>query len=645
MKKNKILIFSILIALFIEIFIFNYGFFRTLLIGNLNVHPTYKMEDNTLKISNINFRVTSINFEYEEELIDKVTYIPYYTFKGSSDKVEINPKIILKDNRQYINLDTHTECETIEISFLTESKLEFKNIILNHPNININVFRTILIFFITFCIMKIRKEDIFEKQYDKTSKDINRLFLINLTIFCVFIGIYITMQFNSGNFIVKPEYIDKNDSILMQTEAIVNGQIELLEEPSKELKEMKNPYDHIKRDNEGVPYLYDVAYYNGHYYNYFGIAPIITLILPFRIITGNYTHSYIFNLVYLIIAIYALYFLYKRLVDRYIKKISLINFYLGFYAIVFASNILTLLRGAKYDVVVSSGIMFLLLSLNLAISIYNNRKFKILKSILLGFTTALIVLSKPNLIVYYFVILFFVLCSMKDLSLKEKVTDAIYTAVPLGVLAIFQMILNYVRFDSIFEFGAKYQLTGLNLESCMLITFGKIYAGVVEYLFRVPTINPLKFPFIFANVDTSLTAINEICYENRLIGLIAIPILWIYLLKRHILKQSDNNEFKAFIKVAVIVSILALIVNTCFGGICEAYCIDFKLLLSIGAIMLLLKWMEKDEDSNKQKIVMLLCISTIIIMLPLSLTTENNFLSNFASDFTVYLKNIFEFWA
>ena len=155
----------------------------------------------------------------------------------------------------------------------------------------------------------------------------------------------------------------------------------------------------------------------------------------------------------------------------------------------------------------------------------------------------------------------------------------------------------------------------------------------------------MQFPFIFANVDTSLTSINEICYENRLIGLVAIPILWIYLFKNNILKQTDNKEFKIFIKVIIVVSILALIINTCFGGICEAYSIDFKLLLSIGAIILLLKWIEKDEDKTKHKIAIILCLATIIIMLPLSLTTESELLNNFASDVTVYLKNVFEFWA
>lgn len=645
MKKYKIILISILISLCIEIFICNYGFFRTLMVGNLNIEPEYTVEDNTIIISKIDSRVTSINFEYKKPLIDKVTYLPRYNYIGSSGQIELNPKIILKNDKQYINLDTHTICESMTIERITGSDLELTKIVLNHPNINIKCIRILLIFVVTAFIIKTKKEDIFSKKYDCMFKKTNRIFILNLSVFCIMISVYTILQFGTNELFIKPEDIDKSNSIFMQTEAIVNGQIELLEEPSEELKNMEDPYDNIKRDEEGIPYLYDVAYYNGNYYNYFGIAPVLTSILPFRLITGGYLQCYIFNILYLVIAIFALYFLYRKLIKRYVENISLCNFYLGFFAILFASNILTLLRGEKYDVVVSSGIAFILLSLNLAMSICESKKFKIPKLILLGITTALIVLSKPNLIIYYFIILFFILCSMKKLSPKEKLIDAIFIIVPLGVFAIFQMILNYVRFDSIFDFGAMYQLTGLNLSSCMLITFGKIYAGLVEYLFRLPTINPLKFPFVFANVDTSLIAINEICYENRLVGLVSLPILWVYLFKGHILKETDKKEFKWFINLIIIISIFAIIINTCFGGICEAYSIDFKLMLSIGAVMLLLKWAEKDENNTKKKIVMSLCIATIVIMLPISLTTECVFLSNFGSDISVFWKNLFEFWA
>lgn len=640
--KKKLIIIAVLVTLFLEIFIFNYGFFRTLLFSKRDIKPKFEVQDTLIVIPDIDVKVTSINFEYEKPLTDKVTYMMSYFDEGSSRQIEINPKIILAEDKQYINLSTHIKCKSIMIDRLTETDLGIKSITLNHPNMKISIIRMMAVFLAICFIEKLIKGDFFERQYSKDSKAINGVFLINLSTVVIFILLYTICQFDPESFFIKPDEVERGDSIVLQAEAIMNGQIKLLEEPSDELKSMKNPYDDVTRDNEGVPYLYDVAYYDGSYYNYFGIAPVLTSILPFRIITGMYTHTWIFNMIYMIITVYALYGVYKKFVDRYIEKISLANFYLGFYAILFASNIFTLLRGMKYDIVITSGIAFLLISLNLALSIYKNPKFKILKLILLGITTALVVLSKPNLIVYYLLILFFVLCSMKELSTKEKIIDGIFICIPLGILAIFQMTLNYVRFDSIFEFGAQYQLSGLNVTTTMGVTLGKIYAVVMEYLFRFPTVNPLKFPFVFPNTDTSFTAINEVCYENKLIGLMAVPLFWAYFLKGVV---KNDKELKWLINVILIVSILGMIAAGCTGGICEAYSIDFKLILSIGAVMVLLKWIESREDESRNKIFLGICMATILLMIPLSLSTENGFLSNFGSDTSVYFKNIFEFWS
>lgn len=646
LKKHKILFISIVIALAIEIFICNYGFFRTILGGNLDKIVEYNFEENNISISNINARVTNITIKYNNKLTDKVTYNVNYVAEDNSAKISINPKVILKNDKQYINLDTHSSCKTLEINCLTESNLEIENILINHPTINISVLRISIIFFIAISTMLIKKGKLYEIEYNKNSKFHNRFLIMNLAFLCIISFVYVLNQYETTNFFINKNDIDKSDSILMQTEAFMNGQVELLEEPSDALKEMENPYDSEKRDAEGVNYLYDVAYYNGNYYNYFGIAPILTSILPFRIITGGYTHTYIFNMFYIFVAVFALFFLYRKIINKYFTKVTLLNFYLGFFAILFASNIFTLLRGQKYDIVTASGIAFILISLNLAMSIYNGSKHKVLKMIALGITTGLIVLSKPNFIVYYLLILIFIFISFNKMSIKEKIKNIFPILIPLGILAIFQMLLNYIRFDNIFEFGAKYQLTGFNMTTCMSFTFGKAYAGIFEYIFRTPSINPLKFPFVFINNDTRLTAMNEICYENRLIGLIGIPILYGYFLKRRAIKKEDNKELKLIVDTIILTSISSLIISTCYGGICEAYSIDFKLILALGAIIILLKWIEKNnkkEDANL--IFAILCITTIIIMIPISFTTEKEFLTNLASDVTVYLKCIFEFWS
>ena len=646
--KHKKIFLSILITIFIEIFICNFPFFRTIITGNTNLKAeyTYTNSINQISIQNINTRITSIKINYKDNIKDKISYDLSYKAEESSNTIYLNKKTLLKHNNHYINFDTHSKCKNINLYLTTDNQnLTIDSIILNHPNLNISIIRIIIIFTFIIFIIKIKNKSIYIKQYNKDSKQQKKIFKFNLFMFCSLITIYAICQHSPRTFFIEKENINKEDSILMQTEAIMNGQIHLTEEPDQLLNKMKNPYDYYQRQIQGINYLYDVAYYKGKYYNYFGITPILTSILPFRIITGKYTHTYIFNLIYLFISIASLYSLYKKLINKYIKNLSLCNFYLGFYTIIFASNIFTLIRGLKYDIVLTSGISFLLISLNLAISLYNNHKHKTLKLILLGITTSLIVLSKPNLIIYYFLILFFIIISFKNLNIKEKIKNYSLIIIPLSIFAIFQMFLNYIRFDNILEFGAKYQLTSFNMNYCMSITFGKIYAGLMEYIFKTPTVNPLQFPFIFTNNNISLISINETLYENRLIGLISIPILYIYLIKDNILKKANNKELKKFINISITTTILSIIIYTCFGGICETYSIDFKLILSISAVILSLKWVEQNKNNQDiNNIFLLLCISTIIIMIPISLTTESNFLASNSRDLTIFFKNIFEFW-
>lgn len=613
---------------------------------NKNLKKNFKIDGSTVIISNINERVTSINFNYsQKKLEDKVTYKIQYMAEDTNDVINLREKVLLPSDDQYVHFDTHTACKTIQVDILTENKLEFSSIILNKINFKINIYRLFFIFAFVIFTVKIKDKSIFDVEFDKDSKLHNSRFTLNLIAICLLIFIYTIYQYDFGSLTIKPREVPKDDSILMQAEALTKGQIELIEKPSENLKNMENPYDYMKRSADCVAYLYDVAYYDGSYYNYFGIAPVILLVLPFRLLTGTFLHTYVFNFVFILGIALALSSLYKKLVIKYIKKVSLFNYYLGYYSILFGSNVFTLLRGAKYDIVVTSGIMFILISMNLAISLYDKEKFKkYIRLVLLGLTTGLIVLSKPNFIIYYPLIVLLTLNSMKNLNVKEKVKDIIIIGIPLGILAIFQMALNYIRFDNILEFGAKYQLTSLNMISCMKITFGKVFGGILEYIFRIPSINPLKFPFVFVNKETSLVSMNEICYENKLVGLASIAILVIYFFKNNIVKEE--KELKYFINTSIIVSILAMILSTCFGGICEAYAIDFKIILCLGAVILFLKAIS-DNDKNSEFIekgFLIASLVTIIMMIGISLTTEVEFLTNYTKPVTVFFKNIFEFW-
>lgn len=73
-------------------------------------------------------------------------------------------------------------------------------------------------------------------------------------------------------------------------DAFEHHQVNLLEEPDEDLLKMDNPYEYTRRDAEigAGNFLWDHCLYNGKYYSYYGIGPVIALFLPYHLITGCY---------------------------------------------------------------------------------------------------------------------------------------------------------------------------------------------------------------------------------------------------------------------------------------------------------------------------------------------------------------------
>ena len=639
-KILKILI----VAILIEVFICNFPAFRTILLGNNNIKADYTFEENKIKISNIGVRTTSIYIVYEPFLPGITTYELRYVAEENDIDMYLAEKTIEKDNKHYINMDTHSKCQEIEINVKSDYNINIKEILINHPNFHINIYRIFILFLICFCIFQLRDKNIHNKVYNPNSLKQKYQIIVVLSILCIILSIYTIKQQSNSKYGIYERRVTPDDTILMQTESFVEGQIPFLVKPDEKLVQMEDSYNHGERIKNEIPFYFDTTYYDGNYYSYFGIAPIITLILPFRLLTGMYLYTYIFNLVYIVGIIFLLYDVYRKIVEKYIKKASLCNFYLGYFAILFGSNVLVTLRGEKYDIVTTSGIMFILLSLDLAMRLGVDSKYRQFKSIGLGISMALIVLSKPTYIVYYPLIAFLAWNNMHAFTNKEKIKNTIYGAIPLGIFAILQMVYNYVRFDNILEFGAKYQLTASNMQYCMMFTFGKAFSGILEYVFKLPQINLLKFPFVFMQQNETDMFMNEFCYEAHLMGLISIPILWIFLFKKNILK-NESKELKILINISFITAIVDIIMITVTGGICEAYIVDLKVVLSILAIILLLKNIQIRENKEEvNKIFVVLCICTIFLMFPSSISGGNGWLEDMSSSTTVFLKNMFEFW-
>lgn len=656
-KVGRIIIF-IIISIILEILVFNYGAIRSFFNGQeksveyeLNVSTENDKYNYVLTINNLDVVLTSINIIYKENYEDIVKYETYFISEDDTNYKRISDKYMVanKDNN-YIQLDTHTKAKEVKILIQSKKQLEIDNILINHANFNISIIRILLIFAIINLIYYIKTKKIYKIEYNKNSK--NQLILLYgiLELIIIIIAFYFILSNNMSEKVIKLEGLSYQEQI-SQTESLLNGQIRLLVNPSEELMNLDDPYNPGLRAENNVEYMYDTAYYNGNYYSYFGIAPILTLIMPIKIIFNIYFSLNVYTLLFILVSIFLIFLVYKKIIDKYIKKVSLFNFILGFIAIIFGSSLLLLLRGYKYDIVCVSGIMFFLLAMVLLIDLNEKSKYRKLKLVIAGLATGLVVLSKPSYILYYLIIgyLLFIYLKNKELDRKTKIIDVLFYLVPLGLLAILQMAYNYARFDNIFEFGAKYQLTSSNMNYAMTPTFGKIIEGIGKYIFTLPVINIFKFPFVFPSYEISQTALNEFCYQSKLVGLIAIPVVWGILLKgelKNTVKTQEDRNLLYLINMAIITVILFIVLNTVSAGICDAYSVEFKLIAVMFGIIILLKILENRESNDIiNKIFLIVCIATLLLFIPLSMTTELNLLSDMSNKLTIYLKNFFEFWS
>jgi hypothetical protein len=84
---------------------------------------------------------------------------------------------------------------------------------------------------------------------------------------------------------VRPRGIPETDHFNLLARGFLAGHLHLDGEPPAALLEAVNPYDPASRGD--VEVLHDASLYRGKYYIYFGPVPVISLFLPFTVLTGR----------------------------------------------------------------------------------------------------------------------------------------------------------------------------------------------------------------------------------------------------------------------------------------------------------------------------------------------------------------------
>ncbi len=388
----------------------------------------------------------------------------------------------------------------------------------------------------------------------------------------------------AGSFIEYPLEGDIRyySTYVQQLDAFLKGQIHLDIQPSAELLALENPYTPDNRD--GIEFVYDRAFFDGRYYSYFGIAPILVFYYPYYLITGNFpTDSSVMGFFSVITAI----FLPLAVVEwNKFRKAGMRPWLSCICAVgaYFASCSLLIQRGraAFYYVASAAAMAFVSAYLFWLIKALGSKK--ILRTVFMllagigfsfGFLSRLNTVFPVALVTAAFIIIYLVR-AIKEKKLASFIGDMLPLGLPVAAALGFSLYYNYIRFGDILQFGTDYQLT---LANASLYDAGAngIIPAIFHY-FLQPFSLSQEFPYIVFSY-TPLRDYGKQVYIDSNIGIFAMPFMLFLLLSPAIFKSKKISGEGKTILAAVLAALFATAyLDFCYGGVIFRYTSDITVL-------------------------------------------------------------------
>lgn len=460
-----------------------------------------------------------------------------------------------------------------------------------------------------------------------------------------------------GNCIIYPlEYGAEHYSpYIQQFDAFMKGQLHIDVQPSAEMLALQNPYSPDER--QGLNFLYDRAFFDGKYYSYFGIAPVLTVYYPLYLFTGvlpaDSTVAGIFSVItaiFLPLAVVE----WSRLRKNSNPWLALACG-IGAY---FASAALIIQRGRApfYYIASIAGTAFVSAFLFLVVNAVQFKKTapRAVFLALSGVAYGLAFMSRINSVlpvtfgIIAFIVIYF-LKSIKEKSFSRFLGDMTALGLPVAAVLMFTLWYNNARFGSPLQFGTAYQLTVADT------SYYEFYGGGIFHTLFHYFIQPLKisdmFPFVqfeyfrFAGYGRSL-------YIDSNFGFFAIPFMLSLLLSPVIFRsKTTHGNSKIMLSVLLVSLAVTAYADMCMGGVIFRYTAD---LLPMGAFVSAAVLFEVYRIAKEKygegfaytfgKGAGVLAGATAVIVSAVAVSINGN-LVPYSPEFHLVLRDFFVFWS
>ena len=644
-KIIRLLLLLVAGTLFLECFLFNFRFWQSVFFKEIDFEQEYTgiqplgndeylitdCENACILFSNINAHVDNVYIYMRQTDSDK-TIVPlniYYTdaahsaLSGLPDTETVSSII----ESQYIRVYLQGESKQLQIRFnnLTNGSIYSMESMLNAKRpLILHWWRILIIFVVLLLFYLFRpKSFLYKMELDLTnSKQLLTAILFILVTIVLFIGI-------AKVFRVKDW---KRENTWMQynylAQSLLDGHTYLEPDPPEALAEMDNPYDPAQREQflSGLSetYILDYAYYNGHYYCYFGIVPVLFFYLPYILLTGRPLNTLIPILFMTILFIITVFWFMETIIRRFFPKTSL-GIYILLSSVLVAGSEITygVQCSTLYSLPIIMGITLDLIGITCWLrAVRKNGKISKLYLIVGALLIALVIGCRPPLAIA---------CLLAFPIFWKQIKERLFFSVrglgntcciiiPFLLIGAAIMYYNYIRFDSPFNFGATYNLTGFDMthRGIQLSRFG---VGFFEYFFQPFQVSS-KYPYVFMtsfHMQMASDYQGQLINESFLGGFFAFNIIGIFLLK--IASCKDSLKKKGLWGTTVLLLLIGIIITAVdiqMIGITFRYLTDFSVFLMVGTIIIVFSLLESTENNKELysrifKWILILSIITIII--------------------------------
>jgi len=616
--KKSVLVYVIilLITFAVEICIFNLSPLRS--VGNTPIDITNQFviseeavlnpqtgkyviqgEEFAIYASNVNAEVENIyfNVSFDDSIVDyKITL----SDEGNSKEYRLATQTILNDldDTKYITIHPYGDVKTLKISFEVAEGTEFAlgNIIINaNQPINIRWIRVASIFTL-LAILSFTRKDCLIHHVPFTPGNKKQL-LIGAMICAICLGL--TWLIWSSNCTHWRINACRNYDDL--TYALANGQFHLLPNVDPRIIELENPYDYYAREDAGVVKIaWDNAYYNGKYYCYFGIVPVLLTYLPYYLLTGTMIENVTVILIFSILMVIGCFFLTYQMMKKWCRNIPFFAWPVISMLLCFAENYVFLyMRPEFYNVPILTANALTVWGLGIWMKGIQSEKGRWSWYFLGSLCMSLVAGSRPQMLLMSLlaVPLFWeeVICK-RELFSKKGLRDTIAICLPYIVIGAGLMYYNYARFGSVFEFGATFNLTtndmtrrGFNLD--------RLGGGLYTFFFQPPTYIG-TFPYLQGSAISS-RYMGKMIIEFMFGGIFITNIItWMNFSVVYMRDVLRKYKVLALVCMSLAMAFVLGSVDATIAGVLHRYTADMALVVLLPAciiMMVLLDYVAKDK--------------------------------------------------